>query len=51
MSVARACRRFRRKIQHDPRYNRPTRRDAAARDRRNREKWEAEKQRQQRSKK
>ena len=43
MSVARACRRFRRKIKHDARYNRPTRKDAGARDRRNRQKWEAEK--------
>lgn len=43
MSVARACRRFRRNIKHDDRYNRPTRRDVAARARRDREKWEAEK--------
>lgn len=34
MSVARACRRFRQKIKHDPRYNRQPRRDAAARARR-----------------
>jgi uncharacterized membrane protein len=30
MSVARACRRFRRKIKHDSRYNRATRKDAGA---------------------
>lgn len=50
MSVARACRRFRRKIKNDPRYNRAARRDAGARERRNRAKWDAEKQRQQRKK-
>lgn len=30
MSVARACRRFRRKIKNDPRYNRSARKDAGA---------------------
>ncbi len=34
MSVARACRRFRRNIKHDPRYSRPARRDIQARQRR-----------------
>lgn len=51
MSVARACRRFRIKIKSDPRYNRQTKRDAAARDRRNRAKWQAEKDRQMRGSK
>lgn len=45
MSVARACRRFRRKIKNDSRYNRPTRRDAVAARKRDMMKWEAEKQR------
>jgi hypothetical protein len=34
MFVARACRRYRIKMKHDPRYNRAARRDADARARR-----------------
>lgn len=48
---ARTCRRVRLKLKHDPRYNKQTRKDSAARDRRNRAKWEAEKIRAQRKKK
>lgn len=50
MSVARTCRRFRRDIKHDERYNRPTRRDRSVQEQKNRAKWEAEKLRSQRKK-
>jgi len=43
MSAARTARRVRIKLKSGRRYNRPTRRDATAKDRDNRAKWEAEK--------
>lgn len=51
MSAARTARRKRIQMKHDPRYNRPTKRDAHARAAKDRAKWEAEKLRQQRAKK